>query len=202
MNIIKKLLFAASLPLALASVAFGHATSIGYTNAGPGAVTVWLGTYEHGGHHLEGSMQLQGVSGTVYGPTVVPFHILTSTGAQFKPAGLVDGVTNFFGPNPMVNVGADLPLVGVDPILHGGVNHWQGATFAGLTAGDYQFTWIPVINPTLEWSPLNNNMNGVFNLSGQVVNPNPPGVPDSGATWLLMVGAFGAIAAFRRRLAA
>jgi hypothetical protein len=196
MNIIKKLVVAASLPLAFAGIAFGHATSIGYTNAGPGAVTVWLGTYNHGGHHLEGSMQLQGVMGTVYGPTINPFTILTADNA--KPAGLVDGTNNFFDPN---GTGGNVPLVGVDPVLFGGVNHWQGATFAGLTAGDYQFTWIPANNPTAEWSPLNPNMNGIFHLSGQVVNPNP-GVPDAGATWLLMVGAFGAIAALRRRLAA
>lgn len=196
MNTLKKLLFVASLPLAFAGVAFGHATSIGYTNAGPNAVTVWLGTYGHGGHHLEGSMQLQGVMGTVYGPTIVAFHILTADNA--KPAGLVDGVNNFFDPTGNFT---NVPLVGVDPNLFGGVNHWQGATFAGLSPGDYQFTWIPANNPTQEWSILNPNMNGVFNLSGQIVNP-PTGVPDSGVTWMMLLGSFGLVAALRRRMAA
>jgi hypothetical protein len=194
MNTLKKLLLAASLPLAFAGVAFGHATSIGYENAGPGAVTVWLGTYNHGGHHLEGSMQLQGVNGTVFGPTIVAFHLLTATGPQFKPAGLIDGVTNFFDPN---GAGTNVPLVGVDPDLFGGVNHWQGATFAGLTPGDYQFTWIPIANPTQEWSPLNPNMNGIFTLTGQVVNPT--GTPDAGSTLGLMAGAVALLGVLSRR---
>ena len=66
-------------------------------------------------------------------------------------------------------------------------DHWQGATFPGLTPGDYQFTWIPALNPTQEWSPWSNAMNGVFNLSGQVVNPNPS-VPEPASVILLGLG--------------
>ena len=186
---------AAALALGVAKDAAAHATSIGYANAGPGAVTVWLGTYNHGGHHLEGSMQLTGVLGTIYGPTVNPFTLLTGTGAGFKPAGLIDGTTNFFAPNG--TVGSSAPLTGVDPVLFGGVNHWQGATFAGLTAGDYQFLWTPIANPTAEWSPLNTNMNGIFNLSGTVVTGD---VPEPGTLALVSLAMLG-LAARRRRAA-
>lgn len=184
---------AAALMLGAVGNASAHATSIGYTNAGPGAVTIWLGTYAHGGHHLEGSMMLTGVLGTVYGPTTNPFTILTADGA--KPAGLVDGVTNFFAPTG--TVGSTLPLVGVDPNLFGGVNHWQGATFTGLSAGDYQFNWTPIPGASAEWSLLNVNMDGIFNLGGAVVN----GTPEPGSLALVGLAMFGLAAAQRRRAA-
>ncbi len=81
------------------SNADAHATSIGFENGGgPGIVNIWLGTYEHGGHHLEGSMNLVGVNGNLYPNTTIPFTLLTGTGFGFKPAGLIDGTTNFFAP--------------------------------------------------------------------------------------------------------
>jgi PEP-CTERM motif len=188
----KKLLLAVLLMLTgLAANANAHSISIGFENAGPGAVTVWLGTYNHGGHHLEGNMQLDGVLGTVYGPNVQPFTLLTSTGEVFKPGGLIDGVTNFFVQG--TGIGNNDPLVGTDaswlatfPGLT--ANHWQGATFAGLSPGDYQFNWIPIANPTAEWSPYSQSMNGIFHLSGTVINPNP--IPEP--TTMLLLG-FGLI---------
>lgn len=189
---------AAALALGAAGNASAHATSIGYTNAGPGAVTVWLGTYAHGGHHLEGSMTLTGVNGTVYGPTVNPFTILTCDGPACKPAGLIDGVTNWYAPDAVV--GGSAPLSGSEAGFLAGcpacgpTNHWQGATFAGLTAGDYKFTWVPAANPTAEWSILNTNMDGVFNLAG-VVNPTP----EPGSLALVGLAILGLVAAQRRR---
>jgi PEP-CTERM motif len=167
-------LAAAAMALLAAGNASAHAVSIGYANAGPGSVTVWLGTYNHGTPTNEGSLQLQGANGTVYGPVTTAFNLLAVGGA--KPAGLIDGVTNFYAPD--ANVGGSAPLVGSEAGFNAGcpacgpVEHWQGVTFAGLTAGDYQFTWIPAANASAEWSPLNTNMNGIFNLSG-VVNPTP-----------------------------
>jgi hypothetical protein len=79
--------------------ASAHSTSIGFENAGPNAVTIWLGTYQHGGHHLEGSLRLEGVLGTVFGPVVSPFAILTCTGVACKPAGLINGVELFPRPS-------------------------------------------------------------------------------------------------------
>jgi len=153
----KKLLIAAfalgTTALVDIGPALSHAFSIGYENAGPGSVTVWLGTYPHGGHHLEGSLQLEGVNGTVFGPTVNPFGTLTADGA--KPAGLIDGLTNFFVSTPLGTPG---PLVGSDTIwltslcpACGPANHWEGVTFAGLTPGDYQFTYVPIAFPSQEW---------------------------------------------------
>lgn len=189
MKLLLSLTLGVAVVLGLGSRAYGHATSIGYANAGAGSVTIWLGTYEHGGHHLEGSMNLVGVGGNPFPSTTVAFTLLTGTGPGFKPAGLVDGVNNFFDPN---GTGSSAPLVGVDPHLFGGVNHWQGATFTGLGAGSYQFTWIPRVNPTAEWSILNPNMNGIFDLTGVV---QPTGVPDGGSSLALlglaMVGIIG-----------
>jgi hypothetical protein len=173
------LLRAAAVVAALAApiLASAHAISIGYTNAGPGAVTVWLGTYGHGGHHLEGSMKLEGVLGNPFPATTIPFSILTSTGVGFKPAGLIDGTTNFYTdwngviPNNLPLVGSEAPFNAGCPAC-GPVNHWQGATFSGLAAGSYQFTYVPIANPSAEWDLASINMNGIFDLTG-VVNQTP-----------------------------
>lgn len=187
----------------LAGKANAHAHSIGYANAGPGSVTVWLGTYNHGGHHLEGSLNLVGVNGNPFASTTVPFTLLTGTGVAFKPAGLIDGVTNFYVSTPL-NV--DGPLVGSETTwlttlcpACGPANHWQGATFNGLAAGDYQFTYVPIANPTAEWTPYNNSLNGIFSISGQVINPAIP-EPETYALMLAGLGVVGFMA--RRRKAA
>jgi hypothetical protein len=189
---------ATALALGAASNASAHAVSIGYENAGPGAVTIWLGTYLHGAPTNEGSLTLEGVLGTVFGPTTTPFSLLV-VGIGNKPAGLIDGVTNFYSPD--ATIGGSAPLVGSQagflaacPAC-GPVEHWQGVTFFGLVAGDYEFTWVPAANPSQEWSPLNTNMEGVFHLSGTVVNP---GVSEPGSLALLGLAVAG-LAAVRRR---
>lgn len=163
--------------LALPGAAFGHAISIGFENAGPGSVNIWLGTYGHGGHHLEGSLNLVGVLGNPFPSQTVAFTMLTPTGVGNKPAGLVDGVTNFYADwNGLVP--NNLPLVGSEAPFNAGcsacgpVDHWQGVNFSGLGAGFYQFTYVPIANPSAEWDLLSTNMNGIFDLSG-VVNPTP-----------------------------
>jgi hypothetical protein len=191
--------------VAVAALGFGvqkahaHATSIGYTNAGPGSVTVWLGTYAHGGHHNEGSMKLEGVNGTVYAATTIAFTILGADGV--KPAGLVDGTNHFYVQGGQ---GSSLPLVpteaqwlALNPCCP--TNHWQGATFAGLSAGDYKFTWVPANSPTAEWSPWSESMNGIFTLTGVIVNPDPTPVPEPTTLSLLGLGLLGAVVSRRRR---
>ena len=195
MKIIPKLFLAILAPLALAGVAYGHAISLGYENAGsPGSVNIWLGTYQHGGHHVEGSMNLVGVNGNPFASTTVAFDQLVSS----KPLGLVDGTTNFYvqgagGNTPLVNT--DASWLATFPGLP--ANHWQGVTFTGLAAGDYQFTWVPLNNPTQEWSPWSTSMNGIFTLSGQVITGN--GVPDSGATVAMLGLALVGMLGFARR---
>jgi hypothetical protein len=34
-----------------------------------------------------------------------------------------------------------------------GGTKWQGVTFNNLQAGDYQFTYIPIVNPSADWAP-------------------------------------------------
>lgn len=167
-----------------------HATSIGFENGGAlGTVNLWLGTYNHGSssHHLEGSINLVGVNGNLFSSTTQAFTIgagigptlnfdgLTANPATTKPGGLIDGTTNFFA--PVLFGGVNDALVGIDPMHAGGIDHWQAAVFTGLTAGDYQFTWVPAASPTAEWSVTNNNMNGIFTLEGEVIGvPEPAGL--------------------------
>lgn len=204
-NLIKAV--AASAVLAMsATSASSHAVSIGFENAGPGSVTVWLGTYAHGTPTNEGSLSLEGVGGTVFGPTTNMFDLLTLS----MPTGLIDGVTNFYaGLGPVGTPGladTEVPFNTIGCPACGPIDHWQGVTFAGLTAGDYQFNYVPIANPSQEWTPWNDDLNGIFTLTGAVVNPNPGGdgpgvVPLPAGLPLLLVGlgAFGIVA--RRRKA-
>jgi fibronectin-binding autotransporter adhesin len=183
-----------------ANKAHAHATSIGYENAGAtGSILVWLGTYGHGGHHLEGSMNLVGANGNPFASTTVAFTVGAGVGpAPFnntpKPAGLIDGVTNFYGCNTS---GALTSTCVGDSSSFAGPDHWQGALFTGLAAGDYKFTYVPIVNPTAEWSILNPNMNGIFTITGSVINPNP--VPEPTILSMLGLGLIGAVVTVRRR---
>lgn len=171
-----------------------HAFSIGYENAGANAATVWLGTYNHSVITNEGSLNLVGVNGNTFASTTVLYNQLVST----KPGGLIDGTTNFFVSTPL---GVPGPLVGSDTIwlstlcsACGPADHWQGATFTGLSAGDYQFTYVPRVNPTQEWEPYNDSLNGVFTISGAVLNPVPE--PE---TYALMLAGLGVVGYMARR---
>lgn len=118
-----------------------HTISIGYESSGAGAVTFWYGTYHTGVTYTEGSLQLVGGS---YSATVA-FTLLTLV----KPTGLIDGTTNFYS-NGTALVGdfASSAYAGSGPAAA-----WQGASFSGLKAGTYTFTYIPIASPTSVWQP-------------------------------------------------
>ena len=146
-------------------------------------------------------MNLVGVLGNPFPSTTIAFSMLTGTGVGFKPAGLVDGTTNFFAdwngavPNNLPLVPTDGPFLAGCPAC-GPVNHWQGVTFTGLAPGSYQFTWVPIANPTAEWDLLSTQMNGIFDLAGVV---NPPGAPDGGSTVALLGAAVAMLGVALRR---
>jgi len=117
-----------------------------------------------------------------------------------QPAGLIDGVTNFY---PSTALGVPGPLTGNPAIWEGfcpacgPVNHWQGVNFSGLSAGIYKFTYVPILNPTAEWDPWNDSLNGTFDLSG-VVNPTGGGAPEP-ATIAFVLSGLASIVFIRRR---
>lgn len=136
-SVFKRLLLTAASLLPLAQ-AHAHTNSVGYENAGPGAITFWYGTWHDHTNFTEGSFQLVGQDVT-YNITV-PFTLL----ATDKPTGLVDGTTNFYSDgSALVGVNSGQP-----------VYVWQGVSFTGLQAGTYTFTYVPIAVPTQTWQPM------------------------------------------------
>ncbi len=131
--------------LAVSSASQAHTVSIGYTAAGTGAMTFWFGTY-HNTDFNEGEVKLEGQGGISYS-SIQQFNLLSST----LPTGLVLG-DNYFGSD-------GIQLIGTSD---GESATWQGATFTGLQAGTYVFTYIPLGDPesynpggnsTADWRP-------------------------------------------------
>lgn len=139
----------AVLLLAAASAVNAHTISIGFSPAGPGSVSFWYGSYHvwDSTELTEGSLTLVGINGNTFPSTTVPFSLDSAT----TPAGLVDGTTNFYATNagPLASTDVD----GLGPVLS-----WQGVTFTGLQAGDYQFTYVPIVNPSAHWAPWNDGI--------------------------------------------
>lgn len=122
--------------LLISEVAIAHTNSVGYENAGTASINFWYGNWHQGTSFTEGSMQLVGTNG--FNATTA-FTLLTAE----KPAGLVDGVTNFYSDT--------VGLVGTN--TGNSVYTWQGVNFANLAPGTYTFTYIPIDSPTVEWEP-------------------------------------------------
>ena len=117
------------------SNAYAHTVSVGYEAAGVGAVDFWYGTYHVNPGYTEGSFRLFGNGLDI----TSPFSQLVTS----KPAGLIDGTTNFYTNGTL--------LVGTNP--NSAPRTWQGALISGLTAGTYVFTYIPIASPTSVWRP-------------------------------------------------
>jgi len=186
---------------AAAPVAEAHTISIGSENAGPSSVSFWIGNYTHanvpGNVPLERSMQLEGILGTLFAPTVMAFDMDTNINTAGKPAGLVDGSTNFYVTGALSQPGQPLSgsianFLSTCPAC-GPVTGWQGVTFAGLIPGDYQFTYIPIAFPAADWTPFNDSLNNTLTLTGPVVGTPEP------ATLLFLSGGLLGLALQRRR---
>jgi len=180
MSYTQKALAAASvLLLGVPTAALSHTNSIGYVGGGGGSVTFWYGNWHPGTTFNEGTLTLQGINGTAFAPTTVNWTLLSAT----KPDGLING-TNYFTSN-----GSQLVAYGSNSQVS---STWQGVTFTGLAAGDYQFTYNAAGSPTVNWMPMDSvilsstvslsaaalsgdaNQNGILDIYETGGTPPPP----------------------------
>lgn len=169
----------------LTASASAHTVSIGYENNGPGSVSFWYGSYHATSN--EGSLNLVGINGNPFPSTTIAFDLLTFT----KPAGLVDGVNNFYTDGAGGLTGTPFSST---------VNGWQGVSFNGLAPGDYVFTYIPIANPSANWAPWDNGiLSNTVTLTAQDVGMVPE--PASLAVWGIGAAVLGIGARRRRKLA-
>ena len=159
MSYMQKALAAASaLLIGVPTAALSHTNSIGYVGSGNGTVTFWYGNWHPGTTFNEGNLTLQGINGTNYTPTTVNWSLIQQT----LPTGLVNG-TNYFTSNGSVLV----PYGSNSQVSY----TWQGVTFTGLSAGDYQFTYNPIGSPTANWMPMDNVIKtGTVSLTSAIIN--------------------------------
>jgi len=183
----KALAAASVLLLGVPTAALAHTNSLGYVGGGNGTVTFWYGSWHAGTTFTEGSMTLQGVNGNTFAPTTVNWTLLQNT----EPTGLIPG-TNYF-----MSDGVNLIPYGDPSALYGSTQSftWQGVTFTNLGAGDYQFTYNPIAQPTMDWDPSSQVIrtgtvtlsagllsgdadgDGVNDATGQPVTPPTPPTP-------------------------
>tara|TARA_R110002012_G_scaffold46981_4_gene123482 strand:- start:5019 stop:6605 length:1587 start_codon:yes stop_codon:yes gene_type:complete len=178
---------AASVTLSPLS-ALAHTNAVGYSGDGSGNVTFWYGNWHSNtgsnGVTTEGEIKLEGVNGNTYTTTIVDFDtfVIYDPAADNTPDGLVSG-TNLFQSD-----GTTLVPVGDPGVNNSTVYTWQGATFSGLEAGDYQFTYIPVGDPessdptgtaTMDWTPQDEVIrSSEFTLTAEVIGtPVEPVAP-------------------------
>lgn len=175
-------LFAAACGFfAIAQQAHAHKITDGYVNAGPGSVTFWMGSYHQDGigdgPDIEGSLTLVGINGNPFASTTVSYTLSTTS----QPVGLINGVNNFFD-----------PAANFTGYTFASVNSWQGVTFTGLSAGDYQFSFNP--GASAHWSSFGSNSHDIT-LTAEVVN----GVPDGSSTVAMLgLALFGLVGMSRK----
>ena len=182
----KALAAASALLLGVPTAALAHTNSIGYVGGGNGSVTFWYGNWHPGTTFNEGTLTLQGINGTSFSPTTVNWSQLSGT----MPNGLIPG-TNYFTSNGS-------QLVPYDPSIQTSYT-WQGVTFTGLSAGDYQFTYNAAGSPTVNCMPMDSiilsstvslsasalsgdaNQNGILDIYETGGTPPPPTVTSTAA---------------------
>jgi len=178
-NTQKALAAVSALLLGVPTAALSHTNSIGYVGGGNGSVTFWYGNWHPGTTFNEGTLTLQGINGTSFSPTTVNWTLIQQT----MPSGLIPG-TNYFTSN-------GTQLVPYDPSIQTSYS-WQGVSFTGLSAGDYQFTYNAAGAPTVNWMPMDNvilsstvslsasalsgdaNQNGILDIYETGGTPPPP----------------------------
>ena len=164
----RALAVASALLMGAPTAALSHTNSIGYVGGGNGAVTFWYGNWHPGTTFNEGTLTLQGINGTNFSPSTVNWTLIQQT----MPDGLIPG-TNYFTSNGTA-------LVPYDPNVQTSYS-WQGVTFTGLSAGDYQFTYNAAGAPTVNWMPMDNViLSSTVNLSAAALSgdANQNGVLD------------------------
>jgi hypothetical protein len=176
--------------------AYGHAITMGYENAGSiGAVDLWMGSYHTGTTaNFEGSLTLTGINGNSYAANTVNFSLWDSN----KPAGLVDGVNNFYAASSMgsgTSIDDGTYYATNYQGTYGAATNWQGVSFTGLTAGDYDFSYA-CVGCTAYWDPWNDGLASSFTLTAAVITGSP--IPEPAVLALFTAGLFG-LGLVRRR---
>lgn len=181
---IKLLIFGIAC-LSLGVLSHAHTISYGFENAGPGSVTIWMGSYHtlfeanQDGQPNEGYLEIQGINGNSFPLTALDFDLATGT----KPSGLVYDY--------------------IDPGWSEASNTlWQGVTFTAVQAGDYSFYFNPSAslggNPatSVVFAPWNTAVQtGTFTLTPDIVQ-----APDAGSSIALLAFGLTGILGLRRKV--
>ncbi len=196
-KIIKLRVVIALMVSVFTGAAHGHAVTMGYENAGnAGAVDFWMGTY-HSGSSLafEGSLSLTGINGTNYAANTATFNMFTNA----KPSGLVDGTNNFYAASG--NYGSSGTAIDDGTWFaanqaHNTIQAWQGTSFKGLAAGDYDLEY-DCNACSFNWEPWNQGLVGDFTIPEAIVS-GASQVPEPSIIALFTAGLFG-LGLIRRR---
>jgi hypothetical protein len=156
-----------------------HASAVGYVNSGQNCVTMWYKSW-HGNAapFTEGSLDLVGINGNSFPLTNTAFDLTSGT----LPSGLIAGDNYFFACSSNPN-----GFCSTDEDQQGG-NKWQGVEYCGLQPGDYQFTYIPIANPSQDWEPATPGvLSNVFSLDAAALGGGGTQAVPTLSEWALII---------------
>lgn len=150
-----------------------HTMTWGYESNGGGSYTVWAGAW-HTLPNNEGSLLYTPTdfAGVAQGPDMsAVFNLLSST----KPAGLIDGTTNFYADSSGIMQATDIDN-------NGPVYGWQGVTITGITnPGYYHLRYDPASSFSFLLDPADDSIrNGVIIMIGGSGGLGAPTNPNAG----------------------